>query len=120
MADVGKFIETLGDPNPIYKSFDDARNLGFNTIPLPPTMPMIAYRLIEIPWELVPPVVHRKQKCIMLHQMFIDQTYTACVTISDHYQKHQITFIKQFLEIYDSNGVLCFNGISELIAGGLK
>jgi hypothetical protein len=119
ISDVSQFIEVLGDSNPIYKCIESAKSYGFETIPLPPTMPMFAYREIEIPWELIPPVIHRKQKCMNHQRMYIDKVYIAQVTMTSRHQKKQITIITQTLEIYDDSEDLCFTGISELIAGGL-
>lgn len=42
--DVQQLVQLIGDRNPIYQSSERAKNYGFETIPLPPTMPMMAYK----------------------------------------------------------------------------
>jgi hypothetical protein len=58
--DVQQFVQLIGDRNPIYQSSERAKDYSFETIPLPPTMPMIAYKWLETPWELKHPIIHRK------------------------------------------------------------
>ena len=82
-------------------------------------MPMIAYKQMETPWKLQPPVIHRKQQCTNHQTMYIDQQYRGCLILLDHYQRNNYTFIKQTLLIYDMNEKLCFEGTSHLIAGAL-
>ncbi|MCM3653629.1 MaoC family dehydratase N-terminal domain-containing protein [Metabacillus litoralis] len=118
-ADVQQFVRAVGDQNPIYLSLAGAHMYGYKTIPLPPTMPMIAYKLIETPWKLQHPIIHRKQQCEYHYVMYINQPYQGFIILKDQFRRHNLTFINQTLLIYDSSGILCFSGTSHLIAGDL-
>ncbi|KSU85502.1 N-terminal half of MaoC dehydratase [Fictibacillus enclensis] len=117
---VQEFVQLMGDRNPIYQSIHKAKEYGFKTIPLPQAMPNIAYQWIEIPWNLQDPVIHRKQKCVLHQRMFIEERYRAVIKVTDQYERHNHFFIQQTLYLYDGNGLLCFEGISDLVAGGLS
>lgn len=118
--DVQQFVQLIGDRNPIYQSSERAKNYGFETIPLPPTMPMMAYKWLAPSWELQHPIIHRKQKCIQHQRMYIDEAYKAIVEVTDQFQRQNLTFIKQTLYLYNKDGKICFEGISDLILGGLS
>ncbi|PGY07728.1 MaoC family dehydratase N-terminal domain-containing protein [Bacillus sp. AFS031507] len=118
--DVQQIVQLIGDLNPIYQSSERAKDYGFETIPLHPTMPMMAYKWIAPPWELQHPIIHRKQKCIQHQRMYIDEVYRAIVEVTDQFQRQNLTFIKQTLYLYNRDGKLCFEGISDLILGGLS
>ncbi|MEH7375969.1 FAS1-like dehydratase domain-containing protein [Neobacillus drentensis] len=118
--DVQQIVQLIGDLNPIYQSSERAKDYGFETIPLHPTMPMMAYKWIAPPWELQLPIIHRKQKCIQHQRMYIDEVYRAIVEVTDQFQRQNLTFIKQTLYLYNRDGKLCFEGISDLILGGLS
>ena len=118
--DVQQIVQLIGDRNPIYQSSERAKDYGFETIPLHPTMPMMAYKWIAPPWELQHPIIHRKQKCIQHQRMYIDEVYRAIVEVTDQFQRQNLTFIKQTLYLYNRDGKLCFEGISDLILGGLS
>ncbi|PFN79163.1 hypothetical protein COJ85_30960 [Bacillus sp. AFS076308] len=118
--DVQKFVQLISDRNPIYQNLERAKDYGFETIPLHPTMPMMAYKWLASPLELQHPVIHRKQKCIQHKRMYIDEVYRAIVEVTDQFQRQNVTFIKQTLYLYNRDGKLCFEGISDLIVGGLS
>jgi hypothetical protein len=42
--DVQQFAQLIGEQNSIYQSPEGAKDDGSETIPLPPTMPMMAYK----------------------------------------------------------------------------
>ena len=117
--EVLQYSELSGVESPIFHSLEAARERGYKGIPLPPALPMTAYRHIEIPWRLVEPVIHRKQECRLHQVMYAEEIYTGTVTLTNHSSRQNRTFIDQELEIYDEQGNLCFSGISHLIAGGL-
>lgn len=117
--EVLRYSELSGVQNPIFHSLEAAREHGYKGIPLPPALPMTAYRHIKIPWRFVEPVIHRKQECRMHQVMYAEQIYTGTVTLTNHSSRHNRIFIGQELEIVDEQGNLCFRGISHLIAGGL-
>jgi len=117
--DVQQIVQLIGDRNPIYQSSERAKDFGFKTIPLHPTMPMLAYKWLASAWELKHPIIHRKQKCIQHKRMYIDEVYRAIVEVTDQFQRQNLTFIKQTLYLYNRDGKLCFEGISDLILGGL-
>ena len=114
---VQKYVQLLSDSNPIYESAESARKFGLQTIPIPPAMPMTVYQSFEIPWIMKPPVIHRKQQCIIHQQMFIDETYTGFITLTDMIIRKEYTFSKQTLFLYDTTGNLCFSGISNIVSG---
>jgi hypothetical protein len=116
---VQKYVRILGDSNPIYESEESARKFGLLTIPIPPAMPMTVYQSFEIPWVMKPPVIHRKQQCINHQQMFIDETYTGFISLTDVVVRKEYTFSKQTLFLYDTIGNLCFSGISHIVSGEL-
>lgn len=117
--DVQHFVQVIGDLNPLYYDIEIARTCGYESIPLPPTMPMIAYKQIETPWKLQPPVILRKQKCINHQIMYIEKPYKGHILLSDTIQRNHYTFIKQMLLIYEMDGSLIFEGTSHMIAGDL-
>jgi acyl dehydratase len=118
--DVQQFVQLIGDQSLIYQSPERAKDYGFETIPLPPTMPMMAYKWIESTWELQQPIVHRKQKCTQYQRMYMNECYRAIVEVTDPFQRQKLTFIQQTLCLYNKDGQLCFEGISDLILGGLS
>jgi N-terminal half of MaoC dehydratase len=116
-AEVQQFIQSVGDKNLIYVDLEAAQSMGYKTIPIPPTMPMIVYKLIETPWKLHHPIIHRKQQCVYHQVMYIDHLYKGVITLEDQFKRHNYTFIKQTLQIHDNNGNALFTGTSHLIAG---
>ena len=118
--DVEQFVKLIGDRNPIYQSSERAKDYGFERLPLPPTMPMMAYKWFETNWELQYSVIHRKQKCILHQRLYVDEIYRAIVEVTDQSQRHNLTFMKQTLYLYNKDEKLCFEGISDLILGGMS
>lgn len=54
------------------------------------------------------------------HQrMYIGEIYRAIVEVTNPFQRQNLTFIKQTLYLYRNDGQLCFEGVSDLILGGL-
>lgn len=119
-ADIIQFVEAIEDHNPIYRSIELANIYGFETIPLPPTMPMIAYQWLDFPWNLQQPVIHRKQHNTNHCLMFMDTTYIADVSLQNYRSRHNQTFIEQVLNIYSSDYILCFSSTSYLVCGGIR
>ncbi|AIM16518.1 MULTISPECIES: MaoC family dehydratase [Neobacillus] len=117
--DVRRFVQLIGDQNAIYQCPERVQGYHFEKTPLPPTMPMIAYKWLEIPWELQQPIIHRKQKCTQHQRMYIDEIYRAIVEVTEPFQRQNFTFIKQTLYLYNDEGQLCFEGESDLILEGL-
>ncbi|CAI9394220.1 hypothetical protein BACSP_00745 [Bacillus sp. T2.9-1] len=115
--DVLQFVQLIGDQNSTYQSAEGEKG---ESIPLPPTMPMIAYKWFESPWELQKPIIHRRQKCFQHQRMYTNEIYRAIVEVTNPFQRQKLTFIKQTLHLYNKDGQLCFEGISDLIVGGLK
>lgn len=116
-SDVWQFVKITDDRNPIYESIDKAQEYGFNTIPLPPTMPMIAYKYIEIPWTLKEPLIHRSQECICNRRMYINQPYFAQVSLEEQAFRKKQGIVKQILQINDCDENLCFKATSTLLIG---
>lgn len=116
---VQKYVQMLGDLNPVYDCEESARQLGFRTIPIPPVMPMTLYKSFEIPWTLQAPVILRKQQCINYRKLYIGETYTGFISLSDVKVKKGHTFSKQTLFLYDEEEKLCFSGISQIVSGEL-
>ena len=116
---VQEYVQMLGDSNPAYESEATAQKLGFQSIPIPPAMPMTLYRSFEIPWTLQAPVFLRKQWCIHHTKMYIDEVYTGFISLSDVKVKKGHTFSKQTLFLYNEEGYLCFSGISQIVSGEL-
>ena len=116
---VQQYVQMLGDLNPVYDSEERARQLGFRTIPVPPAMPMTLYKSFEIPWMLQAPVILRKQQCTTHRKMYIGETYTGFISLTDIKVRKEHTFSKQILFLYDPEGELCFSGISQLVSGEL-
>lgn len=116
---VQEYVQMLGDSNLAYESETKAQRLGFQTIPIPPTMPMTLYKSFEIPWTLQAPVILRKQQCINHTKMYIGEVYTGFISLSDVKVKKGHTFSKQTLFLYNEEGYLCFSGISQIVSGEL-
>lgn len=117
--DVQQFVTVLGDQNPIYSSVEVAQSHGYKTIPLPPTMPMIIYKKMDIPWDFHPPIIHRKQQFSYVQVMYIDQTYKSIVALTDVIQRKDRIFIKQELQIMNTSDEIVFKGTAHLIVGGI-
>ncbi|ASK62685.1 hypothetical protein CFK37_11290 [Virgibacillus phasianinus] len=82
------------------------------------TMPMIAYQWVNIPWTFKPPIIHRKQQCVMHTPMVANEKYRASVTLDKRYTRKDVTFSKQTLRICTLRGTPCFTGTMELVSGG--
>jgi len=115
--EVQKYVNTLSDPNPIYVSEVNAKQYGYKTIPIPPIMPVTVYHLIDIPWTMQSPVILRKQRCTMHVQMYIGETYTGFISLTDIKTRKEQTFSKETLSLYNTEGILCFQAISQLLSG---
>ncbi|MDS9473230.1 MaoC family dehydratase [Sporosarcina pasteurii] len=116
--DVLQYCEAIGEENKLYTCGDYAKSHGFQTIPLPSTMPLIMYRLFTIPWEHDGGVmIHRKQECSTFRRMFIDEEYTGDITLTNVVSRKSYTFREETLSIYDKSGELCFQGTSHLVVG---
>lgn len=118
-ADVAEFMKVLSDLNPIYQSVEGAKSFGFKTIPLPPTMPLIAYKLLNLPWQLADPILHRKQECLYHQTMYIGETYRAHINLTEHTERKGFCLVKQSLVIVDEHGKLCFEGNYDIFCGGV-
>lgn len=117
---VQQYVKNVGDDHPMYKSIENAQAFGYECIPLPPTMPTIAYRDIEVPWEFKPPIILRKQQCDYHEIMYVNQAYKATLTLEKPINRHHYTFVKQVLQLYDLKGTLCFMAISDMVVGGIQ
>jgi hypothetical protein len=117
ISDVLEFVTIMDDRNPIYKSIANAKAYGHENIPLPPTMPMIAYKWIQIPWKMKDPIIHRTQSCVHHKMMYTDVPYLAHVSLSEQKLRNHYSLVNQTLQITDSNGNICFEGISQLMVG---
>ena len=111
------YCEAIGDENQLYQSEKYAKAQGLPAIPLPPTMPVIMYKFVTIPWKQDGVMIHRKQKCTTLQRMFIGREYTAHLVLTDVTSRRAYTFQKEILLIHDSFGNLCFEGISHIVLG---
>lgn len=118
--DVRQYTKVTDDRNPIYTNMELAHSIGHQTIPLPPTMPMIAYKWIELPWTLKEPLIHRSQECILHQTMYINRPYFAQVLLKKQTIRKNYQVVNQILRIVDRDKALCFEGISQLIAGDLS
>lgn len=116
-TEVRQFIQLAGKIDPIYRNEAAAKSYGYKTIPIPPTMSMIAYKLFDIDWRLPDPIIHRKQRCEYHQVMYIDQPYVCILSLIDQSERRGYTFVNQVLQIYDENGTLCFTGTSQLMGG---
>ncbi|WP_147534665.1 FAS1-like dehydratase domain-containing protein [Bacillus marasmi] len=118
-SDVSEFIKVMDERNPIYESVEKAQSYGFTSIPLPPTMPLIVYKQLDIPWTLTEPVIHRNQECKYHHQMYINQTYTASIRLDEQIDRKSYCIIKHSLLLFDDQQNLCFEGIYQIVCGGV-
>lgn len=118
-TDVTEFMKVMSDPNPIYQSVEAAKNFGFKTMPLPPTMPLVAYKLLNLPWQLAEPILHRKQECSYHQTMYIGETYKAHIYLTEHTERKGFYLVKQSLVIVDMQGKLCFEGNYQIVCGGV-
>jgi len=116
--EVQRYCGLAGVKKAIYYSLEAALEEGFEGIPLPPALPMIAYRHIEKPWQLAEPVILRKQECRPHRIMYADRAYVGAVKLRSHSFRQGRWFLIEELVIFDQENHLCFNGISHLIAGG--
>ncbi|MEH6943820.1 FAS1-like dehydratase domain-containing protein [Bacillus sp. JJ722] len=119
-SEILQFVEAIEDYNPIYRSKELANMYGFETIPLPPTMPVIAYQWIDLPRKLPQPIIHRKQHNTTHRLMFMDVTYVADISLLNYRSRHNQAFVEQVLNVYTSNQILCFSSVTYLVCGGLQ
>lgn len=116
-ADVWTYCEAIGEHHPLYDNEQYAKDAGLVTMPLPPTMPVIVYKLLTIPWAKTGVMIHRKQRCIIYERMFINRKYTAYASVTDAVVKKGYTFQTETLFIHNERGELCFESMSDLVYG---
>lgn len=87
---------------------------------LPPLMPLLAYKKLDIPWQYEPPVILRKQKTDQAVRIFAEREYTAVLEVFDVKTRNGETFLKEKLTLADAAGNLCYTGISHLVTGGVS
>jgi hypothetical protein len=114
-ADVLRYCEAIGEKDKLYENEQYALAQGLQTIPLPPTMPLVMYQLFEIPWNQMGLTIHRKQECFTIQRMFIEEQYTGYILLSDVVTRKSYTFRKETLYINDKSGDLCFKGTSHIV-----
>jgi hypothetical protein len=114
-ADVLRYCEAIGEKDKLYENEQYALAQGLQTIPLPPTMPLVMYQLFAIPWNQVGLTIHRKQECFTFQRMFIEEEYTGYILLSDVVTRKSYTFRKETLYINDKSGDLCFKGTSHIV-----
>lgn len=114
-ADVRKYCEAIGERNQLYESEQYAKTKGLLTIPLPPTMPVIMYKLLTIPWAQAGVMIHRKQACTIFERMYIDEEYRGYLSLTDVVARKGYTFQTETLFIHDKYGNLCFKSTSHIV-----
>ncbi|WP_019241230.1 MULTISPECIES: FAS1-like dehydratase domain-containing protein [Bacillus] len=118
--DVHTFLNNLGDNHTIYKNKENAREFGYEEIPLPPTMPFIAYRELHAPWKFIEPIILRKQQCDYHQTMYVNRPYKVLLSLDKTTNRKPYTFVKQTLSIIDKNQKLCYSSVSHLVVGGIE
>jgi hypothetical protein len=82
------YARAIHDDTSIYVDIDSAKIAGYHDIPAPPTMPIIFWSFIKIPWlEDVGPVVHGKQRFSYEHTLVANRTYDCVIQLKDVKEK---------------------------------
>lgn len=83
---------------------------------LSPTLPMIFYKYLRVPWGYENNPIHRKQKCVYQQPIQVGNSYDCHVVLDRQVRKGEHMFYTESLLGYDENGEECFRCISEVIA----
>lgn len=112
--DVRKYCEAIGVERKLYTNEAYAKEKGLPTIPLPPMMPVITYKLLEIPWKQNGVMIHRKQECTTFIQLFIAKEYTTYLSLTNVVHRREYTFMQENLVIHDEWGRVCFSSTTHI------
>ncbi|MFC0470886.1 MaoC family dehydratase N-terminal domain-containing protein [Halalkalibacter kiskunsagensis] len=81
---IASYAKAIHHDNSIYVDIDSAKRAGYQDIPAPPTMPIIFWSFIKVPWlEDVGPVIHGKQCFSYEHPVVANRTYDCVIHLKD-------------------------------------
>ncbi|WP_332694346.1 FAS1-like dehydratase domain-containing protein [Halalkalibacter lacteus] len=81
---IASYTKAIDDDTSIYVDIASAKKAGYQDIPAPPTMPIIFWSFINVPWlEDVGPVVHGKQSFSYEHTLIANRTYDCVIHLKD-------------------------------------
>ncbi|KGP72782.1 FAS1-like dehydratase domain-containing protein [Pontibacillus yanchengensis] len=109
--EIKEYAEAIFLQNPIYVDRSKAVEAGFEDIPVPPTMPIVFWQSIHIPWiSDFDGFVHTNQSFQYDQCLFANKTYECVVELTNVVEKirhnKSMTFMEHKLLIYHQ-GELC-------------
>jgi len=93
--------------------------IGGTDYVLPPQMPNIAYKQLQIPWNYEAPVILRKQKTEIVELLQVETLYTVRLEVSKIKTRGAKTFLEEQLTISNESGRILFISRSQLVTGGV-
>jgi len=104
--DVSRFAKGIMEEDLIYFDEEQAREKGFEDLPLPVTMPVTFWRFFSIPWleKVSEPLIHGKQGFEYLQPLVCNYTYQGQLALNDVYEKSgskgTMVFLEHTLNLY--------------------
>ncbi|WP_034625977.1 FAS1-like dehydratase domain-containing protein [Halalkalibacter okhensis] len=81
---IASYVNTIHDNTPIYVNIDAAKMAGYDDIPMPPTMPIIFWSFINVPWlDGIESVVQTKQHFSYIYTLVANRTYQCIIRLLD-------------------------------------
>ncbi|KYG27369.1 FAS1-like dehydratase domain-containing protein [Priestia endophytica] len=112
--DVQEYANSVDEKEGIYFSEEEAKQHGFASIPLPPSMPFLFLKPQE---GLFHGVVHRTQAFDYKQPLYIDTSYICEYTFEEVKRRHGYIFYEQKLTIFNEKGNQVATCSSTLIKG---
>ncbi|MCP8967691.1 MaoC family dehydratase N-terminal domain-containing protein [Ectobacillus ponti] len=99
----------------------DSLNAALGTEGLPPTLPFLFWKLIEVPWlQHAGPIIHGEQSFIYRQPLQLNQTYTVVISLTASREKGNRRFLYHELEVRDTDGCVAAICSSTFIVQGEK
>lgn len=118
------FASVIGEPDPVYSSFDAARKAGYPDIPVPPTFLFSLelkrpepYRILEVIGADLSQALHGEQAFTFHRQSFAGEELAFAPRITDYYEKRggAMKFIVRSTDVTNSSGELVAELVNTLI-----
>lgn len=78
------YAKAIGETELLYKDLEVAKSLGYQDIPAPPTLPIIFWQFIDVPWlENVGPVIHGKQRFLYKETLIANRNYDCMIQLTN-------------------------------------
>jgi hypothetical protein len=81
---IALYVKAIHEDSSIYTNVECARRLGYVDIPAPPTLPIIFWKYIDIPWlRETGPVIHGKQRFCYDQPLLANFTYYCSIKLNE-------------------------------------